>query len=53
MYDDKDILNSKSLDVYMNEKLIEYRIVYVTRVLYDYTILILGLDSISLNVRGT
>ena len=31
----------------------EYRIVYRTRVLYDYTILSLGLYSISLNVRIT
>ena len=31
-------------------KLIEYRIVYGTSVLYDYTRLGLGLDSISLNV---
>ena len=29
------------------------RIVYGTRVLYDYTRLILGLDSISLNVQIT
>ena len=31
----------------------EYRIVYGTGVLYKYTRLILGLDSISLNVRRT
>ena len=29
------------------------RIVYGTRVMYDYTRLVLGLDSISLNVRRT
>ena len=31
----------------------EYSIVYGTRVLYDYTRFVLGLDSISLNVRRT
>ena len=34
-------------------KVIEYRIVYGTRVLYEYTRLSLGLDSISFNVRRT
>ena len=33
--------------------MIDYRIVYGTRVLYDYTRLSLLLDSISLNVRRT
>ena len=33
--------------------MIEYRIVYGTRVLYDCTRLSLGLDSISLNVQRT
>ena len=34
-------------------RLTEYRIVYGTRVIYDYTRLSLGLELISLNVQRT
>ena len=58
VYDNKGEWNTSSTSenkekAWCGYVLTEYRILYGTRVLYEYTRMGLGLDSISLNVRRT